>query len=124
MLPVATAKQVGVVEQVIQVVELHALAVACRQGPFLLVTLEKGRWKSAEEAGHGQIHFAITAIHSRIKHGASAALQQASIAAPQIPVHQAGPWLMVGQPVGHALQQGLRLGHGMARLRCQLQLHP
>ena len=48
LLPIPAAEQVGMVEQVIQVVELNPLEVALRQGPFLVVGLKESLGESSE----------------------------------------------------------------------------
>ena len=59
-LSVATAEQIGVIEQVIKIESVHSLLNAIRQGPLKVVTLEKTARKTAEELGHGEIDLAIS----------------------------------------------------------------
>src|SRR6056297_1264608 len=59
------AEQVGVIQQVIELVEPPAILPSGFQRPPLFVCCEECRTEAAEKVGHGQVAFAVAEVHRR-----------------------------------------------------------
>lgn len=104
---VGAPEEIGVVEKVIQVVEVLALPMANRTGPGGVVAIEEGRRKTTEQRRHRQIHFTVSPMHRRVEDRGAVPWQQTGIAGPEIAMHQRRHRLVTVQPVDNAGQQRL-----------------
>ena len=90
-------KQIGVVEQVVEVVDLHPTISARNIGQHLPITRAEGFTEATEQPGHGQINFPISPPAGGIKNAAPSIAEAGGIPTPEIAVHQSRTRLMLVQ---------------------------
>ena len=83
---VTGAKQVKVVEYVIQIVKVAARAIAGIEWPSITIGAIEGWPKPPKKLSHRQIGFAVTKINGRIEHHWRAVGQGAPVTGPKISV--------------------------------------
>src|SRR5690606_37111751 len=86
---VASAEQIEVIQQVVEVVKSRAPLAPRGRGPRLVVRAVERVAEAAEQAGHREIGFPITVIDRRIVNKGRAVRVCAPVAAPKIAVQQA-----------------------------------
>ena len=97
---VSAAKQVQVVEEVVQLVQRPALPVSAGKGPGSAVgSVEAGR-KAAKQLAHREVALTVAVMDSRVEQCQPARLVHGRVARPQVAMQQAWRWLMVRLHLG------------------------
>lgn len=111
LLPIGAAEEVGVVEEVVELVEVDPGGGSRWKGPCGGVSLEKGGRKAAEKPGHGEVGLPVGEVNSRIKEDRLSG-GKADITAPQVAVNEGRGGRVVVEKVGDPLKELLGLEDG------------
>src|SRR5215472_4398888 len=102
---VPAAEEVGVVQHVVEVVELGAQRRARRQRRGALVSAIKGWAKATEKTGHGKIGLAVAVIDRGIEHHRFPRSAREPVSAPQIPVQERSARPVTGEQRRQSFEQ-------------------
>ena len=85
---VTAAEEDGMIEDMVEIVEIHPHFMAGREGPgFLIGLVERGR-KATEEPCHGQISLPVSKVDGGIKDDWISILQGPGVTAPEVTVQE------------------------------------
>ena len=111
---VASAEEIGVHEQRVELIELHALRMAGRKGECLLVSAKYARAESSEKPHHRQIDLPMPAVNGRIDQTGRAVFVDVKVASPEVTMQPCGRLRLTDelrqpreQPVEFAHQAGI-----------------
>ena len=85
---VATAEEVEVDQQVIELIQFHLLCVVCRLGDDLMISIVKLHSEATKEATHSDINHCMAVIERRIDQIGSSVCGNKIVSSPEITMQQ------------------------------------
>ena len=108
---VTAAEEDGMIEDMVEIVEIHPHFMAGREGPGFLIGLVERRRKATEEPCHGQISLPVSKVDGGVEDDGISLLKCPGVTSPEIAVQEGGGWRFLEKSI-EMIEEGVGTAEG------------